>query len=64
MKEGHLKVVKLLVRKGAIIDQAKDQGVTPLHQAALGVHQEVVDHLMSKGATFEVTGTLAKVWSC
>jgi hypothetical protein len=27
-------------------------------------HQEVVDYLMSKGATFEATGTLAKVCKC
>ena len=39
-------------------------GATPLHRAALKGHQEVVDYLMSKGATFEATGTLAKVCKC
>jgi protein phosphatase 1 regulatory subunit 27 len=60
-QEGHLKVVKLLVKRGASIHQADDEGVTPLQMAALKGHQEVVDYLMSKGATFEATGTLAKV---
>jgi hypothetical protein len=32
--------------------------------AALFGHQEVVDYLMSKGATFEATGTLARVCKC
>jgi ankyrin repeat protein len=63
-QEGHLKVVKLLVKKGARIDQVSGHEVTPLHQAALEGHQEVVDYLMSKGATFEATGTLAKVCKC
>jgi ankyrin repeat protein len=63
-REGHIKVVKLLVNKGANIHQATNQGTSPLHRAAQGGHQEVVDYLMSKGATFEATGTLAKVCKC
>jgi ankyrin repeat protein len=61
---GHLKVVKLLVKKGANIHQAQCQGATPLQIAALCGHQEVADYLMVKGATFEATGTLAKVCKC
>jgi hypothetical protein len=38
--------------------------VTPLHQASLKGHQEIVDYLMSKGAIFEATGTIAKVCKC
>ena len=57
-------VVKLLVKGGANIHQASNLGITPLHVAALKGHQEVVDYLMSKGATFEATGTLAKVCKC
>ena len=41
---GHLKVAKLLVKKGAKIDQASDEGLTPLYVAALKGHQEVVDY--------------------
>jgi ankyrin repeat protein len=52
------------VKRGANIHQADDEGVTPLQMAALKGHQEVVDYLMSKGATFEATGTLAKVCKC
>jgi ankyrin repeat protein len=67
-QRGHLSVVELLLKKGtnhgANIHQASDQGVTPLHQAALEGHQEVVDYLMGNGATFEATGTLAKVCEC
>jgi ankyrin repeat protein len=61
---GHLKVIKLLVKKGANIHYASDEGVTPLHVAALQGRQEVVDYLMSKGSTCEATGTLAKACMC
>ena len=52
------------MKKGAKIDQASDQGVSPLHIAALCGHQEVVDYLMGKGATFEASETLAKACKC
>jgi ankyrin repeat protein len=51
-------VFKLLVKREANIHQASNLGITPLHVAALKGHQEVVDYLMSKGATFEATGNL------
>jgi ankyrin repeat protein len=38
--------------------------VTPFHHAALEGHQEVVDYLISKGATFEAAGTIARVCKC
>ena len=43
-------VIKLLVKKGADIHQAKCDGLTPLQIAALCGQNEVVDYLMSKGA--------------
>jgi ankyrin repeat protein len=63
-QEGHIKVVKLLVKKGANIHQASDGGETPFLIAALKGHQEVVDYLIGKGSTFEAAGTLAKVCKC
>jgi ankyrin repeat protein len=39
--EGNLKVIKLLVNKGANINQVSDLGDTPFHVAALKGHQEV-----------------------
>ena len=38
--------------------------MTPLHVAALTGHNEVVDYLMSKGATYDAVGTVAKVCKC
>ena len=53
-----------LVNKGADIHQADDEGVNPLQIAALYSRNEIVDYLMSKGATFEAVGTVAKVCKC
>jgi ankyrin repeat protein len=51
-------VIKLLVKKGANVNQVSCKGVTPLHQEALYVH---VDYLIRKGSKFEARGTAAKV---
>lgn len=64
MKGGHFKIVKLLMKKGARVDQASRQGVTPLQLAALQGHHEVVDYLIRKGSKFEAQGNPAKSCKC
>jgi ankyrin repeat protein len=60
-KNGHLKFIKILAMKGTSICLTSDQGVTPLPQAALYGHQEVVDYLMSYRDSRQ---GLQVLWSC
>ena len=62
-QRGHLEVVKLLVSKGANVDEAAHEGLTPLHRAAFYGHNEVVDYLIGKGAKFEPIGA-ANLCAC
>lgn len=47
---GRLKVVELLLEKGAAVDARNDARHTPLHLAAMNKHQEVAELLLAKGA--------------
>lgn len=49
-KWGKIKMVNLLMSKGANIDAKTRDGLTPLHCAARSGHHEVVDILIEKGA--------------
>jgi ankyrin repeat protein len=42
-QQGHLEVVKLLVERGAVVDQPRHDGSTALPQASFTGHLEVVD---------------------
>jgi ankyrin repeat protein len=46
-QQGHLEVVKLLVEKGAVVDQPHNDGNTALNLASLKGRLEVVDYLLS-----------------
>ena len=46
-QEGHLEIVKLLVKKGAVVDQPDNDGCIALGVASLFGHLEVVDFLLS-----------------
>jgi len=51
-RAGHLAVVKLLLQKGAVIDQVEGQsGKTALHVATQEGHEDVVEHLLNCGAS-------------
>ncbi len=47
---GQLKVVELLLEKGATVDARNDAMHTPLHFAAMNKHREVAELLLAKGA--------------
>ena len=47
---GRLKVVELLLQKGATVDARNDARHTPLHLAAMNKHREVAELLLAKGA--------------
>lgn len=49
-KWGKMKMVNLLMSKGANIEAKTRDGLTPLHCAARSGHHEVVDILIEKGA--------------
>lgn len=49
-KWGKIKMVNLLMSKGANIAAKTRDGLTPLHCAARAGHHEVVDILIEKGA--------------
>jgi hypothetical protein len=48
-QNGHLEIVKLIVEKEAVVEQASIDG-TVLSQASLAGHLEVADYLLSAGA--------------
>lgn len=47
--DGHIDVAKLLLNRGAIIDQSNDMGWSALHVAAMEVNYEFADYLLTKG---------------
>lgn len=49
-KWGKIKMVNLLMSKGANIEAKTRDGLTPLHCAARSGHHEVVDILIERGA--------------
>lgn len=49
---GHLKIVKALIKAGADIDRANNSGNTPLKFASLNGHTEIVKLLKERGARF------------
>ena len=57
-QEGHLKIVKLLVKNGANIHLMAQNGLTPLYAANnnLKGRSEAVDYLIKKGADFDDQG--------
>jgi uncharacterized protein len=49
-RNGHVKVVSLLIAKGSQVNIATDQGSTPLSTACGFAHEEVVKLLIENGA--------------
>ena len=54
-RNGHTKIVELLVSHGARVNAKKADGWTPLHVAVFFGHIEVVKYLLSKGANIDAT---------
>jgi ankyrin repeat protein len=50
-REGHLDIVKYLIEQGARVNVSLEDGSTPLHTAAFGGQREVVNFLLSAGAS-------------
>lgn len=49
-KEGHSGIVKILLEKGAAVDERARNDTTPLYAAAQRGHLEVVKDLLKRGA--------------
>ena len=47
--EGHLEVVKVLIASGGLVNEATDDGKTPLHTASRFGHLEIVEVLIAGG---------------
>ena len=52
-RNGHVEVVRALVEAGASVDQARNDGVTPLCIASEEGHVEVVRVLVAAGASVD-----------
>jgi len=50
LKMGHTKVVPLLIKKGADVNSADNQGITPIHLAAGNGSTSIVKLLIKSGA--------------
>ncbi|XP_023311776.1 ankyrin-3 isoform X3 [Anoplophora glabripennis] len=53
-KEGHVEIVRELLKRGAIVDAATKKGNTSLHIASLAGQEEVVRLLVQHGASLNV----------
>ncbi|XP_074025695.1 uncharacterized protein isoform X3 [Leptinotarsa decemlineata] len=53
-KDGHIEIVRELLKRGAIVDSATKKGNTSLHIASLAGQEEVVRILIQHGATLNV----------
>jgi len=56
-ENGHIEVVKLLLDKGADVNEYNEGGETPLHYATRGGHTEVMKILLDHGANIRAKGT-------
>lgn len=57
-KHGHLETVKALLKIGGIkIDERNELGFTPLHNAVLKDHKEIVEFLIQTGANVNAVNT-------
>lgn len=54
-EKGHIEVVKLLIKRGAIVNVTNMWEKTPLHSACNNGHELVVQHLVENGARIEAT---------
>ena len=59
-RRGDLASVKTSIEKGAAIETKTSYGQTPLYLAAMNGHQEVVEFLLAKGASVNVSDTFYK----
>lgn len=54
-RNGEVKLVHMLLDKGAIVDGKNDSGKTPLHNAVISRKMEIVESLLNKGANVNST---------
>ncbi|XP_022081063.1 ankyrin-1-like [Acanthaster planci] len=59
-KEGHLNIVKELLKRGANVDAATKKGNTALHIASLAGQQPIVEALVEHGANVNVQSQIRK----
>ena len=57
-QEGQVEVVRLLIDAGALINQALNDGATPLFMASLKGHVEVIRLLIDAGAMVKIDTTM------
>jgi len=57
---GDLRAVQLLLNAGLDANLLGDLGNTPLHYALIAAHQDVVEHLVSRGANPYIVNELGK----
>ena len=55
-QNGHVQVVKLLLRGGSDANEVSDDTMTPLYLAALGGQAQVVELLLQAGAAIDRAG--------
>lgn len=63
-KEGHVPTAKYLLQQGVSVHLKDCNGITPLHDAVMGKHQDIITLLVQTGAKLTIKPIVLSVELC